>query len=262
MNTAHRPHLLLAEDNPVNQKVAARMLERLGYRVDVAHNGQEALEALERNSYAAVLMDVQMPGMDGHEATAEIRRREREAAGGGPGTPIIAMTANAMQGDREEALAAGMDDYVSKPVKLDELEAVLKRWVSSPPESTPTMAHPTDSVDTQSPIDRDALENLRELGGPELLSELVEMFTHDAHTGLTALRKALEWDDADSVRQLAHSLKGSSGNLGAARVSNVCEELQRAGAAGRLEAVASLLEQLETEVERVSPLLRDEGTVR
>jgi len=262
MNPAHRPHLLLAEDNPVNQKVAARMLERLGYRVDVAHNGQEALEALERNSYAAVLMDVQMPGMDGHEATAEIRRREREAAGGGPGTPIIAMTANAMQGDREEALAAGMDDYVSKPVKLDELEAVLKRWVSSPPESTPTMAHPTDSVDTQSPIDRDALENLRELGGPELLSELVEMFTHDAHTGLTALRKALEWGDADSVWQLAHSLKGSSGNLGAARVSNVCEELQRAGAAGRLEAVASLLEQLETEVERVSPLLRDEGTVR
>jgi CheY-like chemotaxis protein len=98
--------------------------------------------------------------MDGHEATAEIRRREREAAGGRH-IPIIAMTANAMQGAREEALAAGMDDYVSKPVKLDELEAVLKRWVSSPSESTPSLAHPADSVDTRSPIDRDALEILR-----------------------------------------------------------------------------------------------------
>jgi len=125
-------HLLVVEDDPVNQLVAGRMLEKLGYTYDVAVDGREALEALPKAAYAAVLMDVQMPGMDGHEATAEIRRREREAAEGRH-VPIIAMTANAMQGDRERALGAGMDDYLPKPVKFDELAAVLGRWIA--PES-------------------------------------------------------------------------------------------------------------------------------
>jgi CheY-like chemotaxis protein len=119
--------VLVAEDNQINQKVAVKMLERLGYRADVAADGLEAIEALSNISYAAVLMDVQMPEMGGYEATAEIRRREE---GQGRRTPIIAMTANAMQGDREKALSAGMDGYVPKPVKLEDLEATLKRWVS------------------------------------------------------------------------------------------------------------------------------------
>jgi CheY-like chemotaxis protein len=122
------PRVLVAEDNPVNQLVARKMLERLGCGVDVAADGVEALAALSSGTpYSAVFMDVQMPNMDGYEATAEIRRRESEE-GRGP-IPIVAMTANAIEGDKEEALRAGMDDYIPKPVASDALEAVLRRWL-------------------------------------------------------------------------------------------------------------------------------------
>jgi two-component system sensor histidine kinase/response regulator len=122
-----RAHVLVVEDNLVNQKVAVRMLEKMGCRVDVAANGHEAVEASARNTYDCIFMDCQMPELDGYEATGVIRRREA-GAGAGWHVSIIAMTANAMEGDRERCLAAGMDDYVSKPVKRDELESTLEKW--------------------------------------------------------------------------------------------------------------------------------------
>jgi CheY-like chemotaxis protein len=122
-----RAHVLVVEDNLVNQKVAVRLLENMGCRVDVAANGHEAVEASDRNPYDCIFMDCQMPELDGYEATGLIRRREA-GAGAGSHVPIIAMTANALEGDRERCLAVGMDDYVSKPVKRDELESTLERW--------------------------------------------------------------------------------------------------------------------------------------
>ena len=261
--TGARAHLLLVEDNPVNQKVAARTLERLGYRVAVAQNGLEALEALARKPYAAVLMDVQMPEMDGYEATAEIRKREETS---GRRTPIIAMTANAMQGDREKALASGMDDYLSKPVRQEELSEVLGRWVpqvdAADVARVPATEHgaarvPDGNVDER-PLDPEVLAVLRELGDDELLKELVEMFLDDASTRLAALRGALDGGDAGSVEREAHTLKGSSGNMGAKKMAAICAELQEAGASGDHPRAAELLGRLDEEFGRVRPAIEAE----
>ena len=249
-----RVRLLVAEDNAVNQKVAVRMLESLSYRADVAANGLEAVEAISRVPYHAVLMDVQMPEMDGYEATAAIRKRE----GAARHTPIIAMTANAMRGDREKALEAGMDDYAPKPVKSEELAAVLGRWV--PQDGTLSAASTGDGsfVRDEGPVDPAVVENLRELGGSEMLSELTEMFLDDVSSRFPALREALEEGDASSVEQIAHALIGSSGNMGARRMAAICTELQYVGASGDLSRVPELLERLEAEFGRVRPALEAE----
>jgi CheY-like chemotaxis protein len=246
-----RVRILVAEDNQVNQRVAVKLLESLGYRADVAANGLEALEALSRIPYSAVLMDVQMPEMDGYEATAEIRRREESE---GLRTPVIAMTANVMQGAREKALEAGMDDYVSKPVKAEELDAVLERW----------LLHDEDKVgqDTSAPgagngtaapngsIDDSVLEGLRELqeeGEPDILKELIELFLEDVPPQLKALREAEERDDAKSVERIGHTLKGSCGNLGAVRMAAISAELEEIGRTGDLAPAPALLSRLEEE---------------
>jgi two-component system, sensor histidine kinase and response regulator len=256
---ASRGYVLVVEDNAINQKVAVGMLERLGYRADAAANGLEALEALTRIRYAAVLMDLQMPEMDGYEATAEIRRRE----GDGRHTPIIAMTANAMQGDREKALRAGLDDYISKPVKPEELETILERWISRADEATvlEVGADSNESDAEEYPLDRSVLATLRELqqeGEPDLLIELIELFLTDIPPQLDALREAVEAGDAHSVKRIAHTLKGSCGNMGAVRMGAICAELEEIGSSEDLAAAPVLISRLDQEFEHVRVVFEED----
>jgi len=260
--------ILLAEDNAVNQKLALRLLERLGYRADVAGNGLEVLEALWRQTYDVVLMDVQMPEMDGLEATRAICREwppwHRPC--------IIAMTANVMKEDREECLAAGMDDYMGKPIQVGELVEALSKCQplgepaelpsdSAPTtEPTPTDVRPFDGAHVRLPddiLDPAAIENLQELavGDAAFLAELMDTFLADAPQLLADMRQAVERGDAARLRLAAHSLKSNSADFGAMTLSNLCRELEGLGRAGKLDGAAEKVTQAEAEYERVKAVL-------
>ena len=252
--------ILVAEDNPVNRRVAERMLENLGYLVDVVGDGQEALEALEGSFYGAVLMDVQMPGMDGYRATRQIRLREDRSGRRNMmmglrrrRTPIIAMTANAMRGDREKVLEAGMDDYVSKPVGREELGAVLRRWI--PETRVPRLPSPEDgAARAGTTLDRGVIAGLRGLqreDDADIVAELAGMFLEDARSRLRALEEAVQSGDAPAVERVAHTLKGSSGNMGARGMSYLCARLEEIGASGDLSSGAGLIRRLKEEFWRV-----------
>src|SRR5215204_3644268 len=251
-----RGHVLLVEDYPVNQMVAIRMLERSGFRVDAVNNGREAVEALSNIPYEAVLMDVQMPEMDGYQATAEIRRRE----GSDRHTPVIAMTADAMQGDRERALAAGMDDYIAKPVKHEELEAVLGRWIPQPEQEPPAHTRDEDSgtAEDTPALDLSVLESRRgpqRDGEPDKLARIVGLFIDDVPIRLDEMRQAVERREAQKVEETAHMLKGGSGYMGAVRMAKICAEIQGLGASGELSRAPQLLDDLEAEFKRIRPAL-------
>jgi len=239
---AHRGHLLLVEDNEINQMVAQGLLTRLGYRTDTAADGIQALRMTEEHSYQAVLMDCQMPHMDGYSATRELRRRERAS---GRHLPVIAMTASALSEDRDRCLAAGMDDYVSKPVSADDLEQALSRWV-----------HPTqlqeDGEDLRASIER----RLAELRGDgtrtehELVDRLVDHFIARAPETTSALFHALDRHDSEEIADQAHSLKGAAGNIGAHRLAACCEELEQHAGAGDPASLAETAPRLQDELDR------------
>ena len=244
--------VLLAEDNIVNQKVALSQIQRLGYAVDAVANGFEVLDALRRIPYDIVLMDCQMPEMDGFEATKEIRQRE----GATKHTPIIAMTANALEGDRERCLAAGMDDYLSKPVKQEALRSLLARWTKSFDESTP----PT-KTDSSPAIDPSVIAELRRLqspSDPNLLTKVIDLFIEETPKRLAAIRAALEQSEPNAVAREAHALKGSSSHLGARRMSDLCEILEEQERAGRSGGAPVLLRIIEEEFARVRKALNAE----
>jgi two-component system sensor histidine kinase/response regulator len=247
--------ILIAEDNIVNRQVALLQLQSLGYTVDTVANGLQVLEALSVTDYDAVLMDCQMPEMDGYEATAEIRRREGEDRH----TPVIALTANALQGDQEKCLAAGMDDYLSKPVKAEALETILEKWIkdktSAQRESATVEAEAKDLTNV---LDINVLAKLRKALGTkkkDFIANLIDLFIADAQLRLEALGEAISGNDTTALRQIAHALKGSCANLGAKRMSGLCEILEEKGLANSLDGAGAFVEHLEEEFVRVKQAL-------
>jgi two-component system sensor histidine kinase/response regulator len=232
--------VLVVEDNIVNQKVAVRLLEKLGCRVDVAANGREAVNMVAQLVYHVVLMDCQMPEMDGFAATAAIRQRE---ASTGHHVPIIALTANAMQGDRERCLAAGMDGYVTKPMKAGELYAVITQFWPEGEASPEAMLAP--------PMDLAAALTVAD-GERELLQEMMEVLLAESPAQLATLRAALHHGDAHRLEPAAHSLKGALGAVGATRAQRLAQQLEAKGQADQLEGARSIWQQLDTELARLS----------
>ncbi|MEA2472904.1 MAG: two-component system, sensor histidine kinase and response regulator [Thermoleophilaceae bacterium] len=242
--------VLLVEDNQINQVVATRMLEKQGFRVDLAVNGNEALAMCSGRSYWAIFMDCNMPELDGYETTVEIRRLE----GSGPRVPIIAMTASTMKGDREHCLAAGMDDYVAKPVDAESLKAAIARTKNRMGARDEAAAR--ERIDglhrggraPEPLLDRSMLNELCE-GDPQMHRRLVNMFAEQSRAAVADIARAVRTRDPKALHRAAHELKGSSASVGAVRMAEICERLCLAGRACRLGDTPGILEELELSAE-------------
>ena len=244
--------ILVAEDNVVNQKVALKMIETLGYRADAVGNGLEAIRALETAPYDLVLMDVQMPEMDGLEAT-RIIRKEASTAVHNPHIPIIAVTAHAMEKDRERCIVAGMDDYVSKPIKAGDLAAAVEKWIAG---RTQTRKGEKRSEIKKKTRIFDKADLLRRVDGDEVfLAELVGLFLQDITKQLDLLGRALGDSDAALCSRQAHSIKGSSATVGADALQKVASELEMACDNGDMKGAGDLFERLKEEFAALEMML-------
>ncbi|HMF97949.1 MAG TPA: response regulator, partial [Vicinamibacterales bacterium] len=240
-----RLHVLLAEDNAVNQRLAASLLERRGHRVTIAANGREAVDAVKHHAFDVVLMDVQMPEMGGFEATAAIRAMEnaRDAR-----IPIVAMTAHAMKGDRERCLAAGMDEYLTKPLDPRQLCALVERIVDGEPPTGAAAEVAVPDVPTQV---------LARVGGDrQLLAEISRLFVDDAPRHLERIRQALDARDGESLRRAAHGLKGAAANFDAEGVVDAARTLEEIGRTGRFDQLEQAWQALAFETYRLISVLR------
>jgi two-component system sensor histidine kinase/response regulator len=257
--------ILLAEDNPVNQRVAVAMLEHLGFHVDVVADGAAAVKAATSTTYRAILMDCQLPVLDGYQATSEIRRLQRAS----PRTPIIAVTATPVTSDQPQCAAAGMDDYLPKPLSLPSLAAVLALWAPDgpvpaggvvPAQPLPSMRVDLGPVAVPLPpvLDPEVIGRLQRLGedaGEELVGQLAMLFLAGSHAWVVALRKALASHDAAAVARSAHTLSGASANVGATDLARLCATLAKDSAAGDLAGGGARLETVEAELRRVRAAL-------
>ncbi len=260
--------VLLCDDNAINQKVALRLLQQMGYRPDTAADGVEALAKLDQQPYDLIFMDVLMPKMDGLEATRQIRARQRDVAQfPNYGTPIVivAMTASAMQGDREKCLAAGMDDYLAKPVRLEDIRSVIERWgatagqTETVPATAPSAAAATapgegDKPVEESPVDMDRLNDFTD-GNPESLRELVTLYLQQSTTQIEQLEAAVAANQPENVRRLAHSCAGASATCGMRRLVPLLRELEKQGFEGRLTNAVELCKGVVREFARIREFL-------
>ncbi|HUA00509.1 MAG TPA: response regulator [Candidatus Aquilonibacter sp.] len=248
--------ILLAEDNAVNRKLAITLLQKRGYVVIATENGQEALAALDREKFDVILMDVQMPVMDGFEAIRLIRMKEQTT---GAHIPIVALTAHAMKGDRERCISMGADDYVSKPIRTSDLFGAIDRSASlkidaklaSPPntEGTPDAGGAEPRVFDL----REALARVED--DRELLEEIIRIFTSESAANMEAIRQAFSSTDAPSLERLAHTVKGAASNLSAFAISAAALKLEKLAHAGNLQGASDLIDALQREMDRLLPEL-------
>ncbi|HLP91487.1 MAG TPA: response regulator [Nostocaceae cyanobacterium] len=261
--------ILVAEDHPVNVKMVLLILEKLGYRADVVGNGLEVLSALQRQSYDVILMDIQMPEMDGLEATSKIRQSQFSSLQ----PRIIAMTANAMQGDREICLQAGMDDYISKPIRIEELVKVLTQCpldlkMNFSKQKSMNIdrknQQPLDKIlipDHGNIIDRHILESVREMAGKDattFLAQMITIYLQETTKLLAVMQVAVEQKDVTTLQQAAHKLKSSSASVGALTLANLCKEMEAISRAGMIDGCVQLLAQAQAEYAKVEVVLQQE----
>lgn len=265
--------LLLAEDNTINQKVAVGIVRKLGLQIDTVTNGKEALDALESKPYDLVLMDLQMPGMDGLEATREIRRREQVKAAAehgnqAPGShtalprlPIIAITAYAMAGDRERCIAAGMDDYITKPVRTAVLADVLAKWLAQTSTNSDTDLSPArdpsppgqeteETTRENAPVfDADVLTE-RTMDDPSLFAEVIQDFIEGTPAQVQTIEEQLTAGELERAARQAHTLKGTAGNMAAFPLHRSAFELEKAAKSGDQEAADRSITALRSTVNK------------
>jgi len=266
---SRRPlRVLLCDDNTINQKVAVRILQQLGYEPDQAANGREALDALDRKPYDLIFMDVMMPEMDGLEATRVIRKLQQSggSANFNARIIIIAMTAQAMQGDRDKCIAAGMDDYLAKPIRPKDVRDVIERWSSEIGSAAPAApaAPPAAAalpVAEESPVEMDRLMDLGG-GDQESLRELVDLYLKQTTEQITQLETAVRANQPEQVRHVAHSCAGASATLGMARLVPLLRELERQGKAGQLTNAEQLCADLAREFRRIQDFLVNHPSFR
>jgi CheY-like chemotaxis protein/HPt (histidine-containing phosphotransfer) domain-containing protein len=262
-------NILVVEDNPVSRRVAEAMLRELGFQADVVVDGAEAVKAATVTAYRAILMDCQIPVLDGYQATLEIRRQEGVLRR----TPIIAVTSSAISTNQERCMAAGMDDYLAKPLRSFSLAAVLAHWVpdgsgpsitvdpAEPPPETRLYLDPM-AVAAHHVLDPDVVRRLEQLGiasGEDLIGQLADLFVEDASTRVEAMRKGLAGEDYSAVSRAAHSLSGAGGNVGAAHLATLCDtlatDIEADMETSDLRRGWRLLDAIEAEVGRVDVAL-------